>query len=1212
MIGSAAAPAVAVSSLDGSANLDPAGADTLEAIGSSGDFAETTTQSSEIEYSNFTTSQDTVYFGTSVRFSATVTNNGSSQQDVSVPFRRNDEVVKTRPITLNASETTRISFSLFSTPGTDEYSIGTAGPESVTIRPAWYQFQNDPGRLGTLPGTSAPTSPIVEEWNASLNGGSAESFDSSPAVVNGTVYVGSPGGSVIAYNQSTGDEIWSYPTSSPVHASPSVSNGTVYIGSDDGTLYAIDATSGAEQWSASLTGEISASAEAGVASDLIVGTENGTVYRVDNQGNVVWRFQAGDAIRSSVASGVGSVFISSDDGNVYALDPQTGTEKWNFSVSTGSEVEATPTVDLGDRTLYVGSVYYEETSDGTATSSGTLYAVNTTNGAERWSTSIGAPITSSAALVPGMDRLYVSAGSASGTMYGFNATTGAQIWATATKSEIESAPVTAPPGVVIAGTAAGNVTAFNMTSGDVHWTYTTGGAVESTPALLDETVYVGSNDGQLYALGGSDDTTDSDGGGDSGSGELVDGPGAPNITEFEVEVEGTRTVEVSFDSNETLKNLSVRITDPSTGNTVDTLTEAEFDSYDSSYFNERTFDQPGTYRYELINASDADGNNGASGQNATVTLVTKSVDISHVSGPEITDTENLSANVYLTRGSGGLLQVQLRDETDEYADIANRSNLSELGITANTTLRINVTVKNWTPQLLLGAGQNTTWETTAVGSNTTNITIYTQPTNVQYNESQLEGSDKPWSETDTADFGSNVTVDMAISDLGYLSENKRSQLSGASLMTDAQEFGTPQYNPTAETLGLYVAAPGTNVNGNPNQGFFDAVLPWALLDTWNVSDPSELNVTAIGETAEPATTATTNKGIRINVPIGYSAGQVTVSPESSSTTDTTPPLITDAQVVDLTDGDGNVSDGDTVQLAVNASDNGTGVADVAADASAFGAGPVSLTDSDGDGRYNATFTVDSTSAASPGQYAISITAEDGAGNQNETTTDRLTLYELSTAVSIVPTSDIGNTATPHTVVEETTTVDIRVQNATGGVGEWSLTVNQIGTGTDVVNITDATVHGTPSDQNVAIAADNNSITIDAAGADTNNTGAVTLATVTLKGEHVGRAMLEVNVTSLRTESGSNYSITSTENGQLVVTPPKVNADYSGPPNDLNGDGKFEDVNGDGQFNIIDVQALYASRSKAVVKEYAAAFDYNNQSGVDIVDVQRLYYEQKQN
>jgi len=64
----------------------------------------------------------------------------------------------------------------------------------------------------------------------------------------GVVYVG-VGGNVCALDASTGAKLWSYTTGGEVNSSPAMANGVVYIGSDDNNVNAPDASTGAKLWS---------------------------------------------------------------------------------------------------------------------------------------------------------------------------------------------------------------------------------------------------------------------------------------------------------------------------------------------------------------------------------------------------------------------------------------------------------------------------------------------------------------------------------------------------------------------------------------------------------------------------------------------------------------------------------------------------------------------------------------------------------------------------------------------------------------------------------------------------------------------------------------------------------------------------------------------------------------------------------------------------
>ena len=113
-----------------------------------------------------------------------------------------------------------------------------------------------------------------------LNYGATEpaaKYVSSPAVVNGVVYIGSEDGNVYALNAATGASIWNYPTGGFVKSSPAVAGNVVYFASWDNNVYALNAASGAEIWSYATDGEVTSSpavAEGGV----YIGGLDGNVY----------------------------------------------------------------------------------------------------------------------------------------------------------------------------------------------------------------------------------------------------------------------------------------------------------------------------------------------------------------------------------------------------------------------------------------------------------------------------------------------------------------------------------------------------------------------------------------------------------------------------------------------------------------------------------------------------------------------------------------------------------------------------------------------------------------------------------------------------------------------------------------------------------------------------------------------------------------------
>src|SRR5262245_39993141 len=120
--------------------------------------------------------------------------------------------------------------------------------DTVASQSNWPQFRYGHGHTGfntaeTILGTGN-VAKLKRAWAAAAPG----MVDSSPAVVNGVVYVGTSGHRVLAYKAATGKLLWKVVTGGEVLSSPTVAGGVVYVGSADGHLYALKASTGQRLW----------------------------------------------------------------------------------------------------------------------------------------------------------------------------------------------------------------------------------------------------------------------------------------------------------------------------------------------------------------------------------------------------------------------------------------------------------------------------------------------------------------------------------------------------------------------------------------------------------------------------------------------------------------------------------------------------------------------------------------------------------------------------------------------------------------------------------------------------------------------------------------------------------------------------------------------------------------------------------------------------
>jgi len=100
----------------------------------------------------------------------------------------------------------------------------------------WAQFRFAPCHTGFNPYELVLSPDTVGSLDLRWSYQTGDMVNSSPAVANGVVYVGSDDGNLYALRASTGEVIWKYASGEPVDSSPAVANGVVYMGSDDGNL----------------------------------------------------------------------------------------------------------------------------------------------------------------------------------------------------------------------------------------------------------------------------------------------------------------------------------------------------------------------------------------------------------------------------------------------------------------------------------------------------------------------------------------------------------------------------------------------------------------------------------------------------------------------------------------------------------------------------------------------------------------------------------------------------------------------------------------------------------------------------------------------------------------------------------------------------------------------------------------------------------------
>lgn len=330
---------------------------------------------------------------------------------------------------------------------------------------------------------------------------------------------------------------WSVETGDAVRSSPAVVDGTVYVGSDDGQLYALDAQTGRIEWTLETRGPIESS-PAVYRYLVFVGSHDNHVYGIDVTGEVQWSFETGGRVRmppkvSGNMPGEGDVVaVGSVDGKIYFLDPWTGEELDAYY--TGAPIVAPPMLYVnrhdaweadGGNTAGIEYGYFPESGSANrndrwapiyaaisapkdSPERDVWYIANDDGRLDRWEhppppwpdPKWTFRANDKIRTTPVLSSPHVFVGSWDGTLYALEETAGEIDWSIETDGKIDSSPAVAGDTIYF-GSGDGSVYGVDITTGEVRWTYETGGEIHSSPAVFDGTVYIGSNDGQVYALG---------------------------------------------------------------------------------------------------------------------------------------------------------------------------------------------------------------------------------------------------------------------------------------------------------------------------------------------------------------------------------------------------------------------------------------------------------------------------------------------------------------------------------------------------------------------------------------------------------------------------------------------------------------------------------------------------------------------------------------
>lgn len=270
-----------------------------------------------------------------------------------------------------------LPLSVLSTPTIRNGRLFHATPESVTARSM---------RDGSI------------EWSVEL----ANSVFCSPLVVDDTIFLGTRTGTLQALSVDDGSDRWSTTLSGVVSATPAANDDFVVAGTDDGTVAGLEIENGDVGWRRNIGEPVRCPVT--ITENLaLIATEAGRLRALDlESGQQQW---STDSERPSAGSPVfvDGICYWNRESRVSAINVADGTEQWTVRTDGYTALNhVSPSPVATEKTLYV------------TTGQTTVYALDRSDGSERW-TFTPPSEANVVSLAVGAGRLYI--GTDQGTLY---------------------------------------------------------------------------------------------------------------------------------------------------------------------------------------------------------------------------------------------------------------------------------------------------------------------------------------------------------------------------------------------------------------------------------------------------------------------------------------------------------------------------------------------------------------------------------------------------------------------------------------------------------------------------------------------------------------------------------------------------------------------------------------------------------------------------
>lgn len=357
--------------------------------------------------------------------------------------------------------------------------------------------------------------PLRETWQRRFDG---TSFEATPIIADGTIYIGDLDGTFHALSLATGETRWTFKGEAGFSAAAAFvawaedsaggSPSLVVAGDSFGVVRAFDAKTGRVVWEHERDGEISGGPSVVVApagggqTKILVGSQDASLVCLSAAtGEQIWSHSIADQIRCMPTVVAGRILIAGCDGRLHAIDATTG--KPAGEVAIDGPTGTTP-AGIG-KAVFFGS------------EGGTFYRIDvastpdTTHSISWRKKSAGSSqaFRSSAAIAEGPTGPLAIVGTRGRAVEAFAAADGTRLWRAAMRGKVDASPVVvrvhetgrSRDSAVIAADTAGRIAALRSEDGTLLWEFDAGKGFTASPAVAAGRVVLAGEDGTVWCFG---------------------------------------------------------------------------------------------------------------------------------------------------------------------------------------------------------------------------------------------------------------------------------------------------------------------------------------------------------------------------------------------------------------------------------------------------------------------------------------------------------------------------------------------------------------------------------------------------------------------------------------------------------------------------------------------------------------------------------------